>query len=120
MEVEQFQPEFLKRLFFKFSFHYLELKRLGWMERFFENVKRVRDAGVSFTVEITPSDELVPYIDEIKQVCMEHLGTYCHITIARSIKRYGALSIRICFLLRNQFFIKGGRNFVMRVNGVYM
>ncbi len=89
IEVEQFSPELLNHLIFKFSFHYLELKRLGWMERFFENVRRVREAGASFTVEITPSDELVPYIDEIKQVCMEHLGTYCHITIARDDRTDG-------------------------------
>lgn len=88
-EVAQFPPELLKHLMFKFSFHYLELKRLGWMERFFENVEIVRTAGASFTVEITPNDELVPYIDEIKEVCMNRLGTYCHFTIARDDRTNG-------------------------------
>ena len=63
-EILEFPKELLERLFFKFSFQYLELKRLNWLDKFCENIDKVRNAGCSFTVEITPSDELVPYIDE--------------------------------------------------------
>jgi MoaA/NifB/PqqE/SkfB family radical SAM enzyme len=77
-------PEFLlKRLAFKVSFHFLELKRTGKLDEFFSNIHRVRGAGCSFTLELTPSDELVEYIDEIKKACMENLGSLCHVTIAR-------------------------------------
>lgn len=79
----QFPAELIERLIFKFSFHYLELKKLNWIDLYFNNVSLMRDLGASFTVEITPNDELIPYIDELKKVCMDKLGTLCHVTIAR-------------------------------------
>ena len=74
----------LRHLFFKFSFHYLELKRLNAFETFFENINKIKRAGASFTVEITPCDEEIPYIEEIKKCCMDNLGALCHVTIART------------------------------------
>ncbi len=88
-EIATWGKELLSRLFFKFSFHFLELKRLGWLDRFFENVERMKESGASFTVEVTPSDELIPYIDELKSVCMERLGALCHITVARDDRTDG-------------------------------
>ncbi len=82
-EIAEFPAELTKRLFFKFSYHYLELKKRKLLERFFNNIKKVRDAGCSFTLEATPSDEWIPYIDEMKQVAVENIGAVCHITIAR-------------------------------------
>lgn len=82
-KIAKFPKELLSHLFFKFSFHYLELVRLKILDRFFENVKMLRDAGASFTIEITPSDELEPYKDEIKKVMMEKIGALPHITIGR-------------------------------------
>ncbi len=47
------QPhEHLSRLFFKISFHYKELKRLGIMDDFFENVRAIHSAGASYTLEL--------------------------------------------------------------------
>lgn len=43
----------------------------------------MREAGCSYTVEITPNDELIPYINEVKEVCIKYMGTLAHITIAR-------------------------------------
>lgn len=82
-KISKFPKELLSHLFFKFSFHYLELVRLKMIDRFFENVKMMRDAGASFTIEITPTDELEPYIDEIKDIMMEKMGALPHITIGR-------------------------------------
>ena len=82
-EIAQFPPELTKRLFFKFSYHYLELKKKNLLERFFTNIRKVRDAGCSFTLEATPSDEWIPYIDEMKRVAIENVCAVCHITIAR-------------------------------------
>lgn len=82
-KISKFPKELLKHLFFKFSFHYLELVRLKMIDRFFENVKMMRDAGASFTIEITPTDELEPYIDEIKTIMTEKMGALPHITIGR-------------------------------------
>lgn len=88
-EIAGWPKEILNRLFFKFSFHYLEMKRLNMMERFFSNVQLMKNAGASFTVEITPSDELVPYIDEVKAECLAHVGALCHVTIARDERTEG-------------------------------
>ncbi len=82
-----FPEEYRKRLFFKLSFHYLELKKLGKLEVYFTNIKMIREAGISFTVEITPDDGYIPYIPEIKAVCMKNLGVLPHVTVARD-ERY--------------------------------
>lgn len=82
-EIERFDEGMRKCLFFKFSFHYLELKRLNKMEEFISNVNRIKNAGCSFTIEITPNDKLEPYIDEIKDICMKEFGALCHVTIPR-------------------------------------
>ena len=73
----------LKHLEFKCSFHYLELKKKGLLGIFAENVKRAWDAGASATIEITPSDELVPYIEEVMDFSLKHFGALPHLTIAR-------------------------------------
>lgn len=82
-EIAQFPKELLKRLFFKFSYHYLELKSRSLLERFWKNIQKVRNVGCSFTLEVTPSDELIPYIDELQQIALENVGSLCHITVAR-------------------------------------
>lgn len=73
----------LKRLFFKFSFHYLELLRLGLMNDFILNIEKVKKAGCSYSIEMTPYDELIPHIEEIKDFCMKNFGALCHVTVAR-------------------------------------
>lgn len=82
-DIASFPAHLNKHLFFKFSYHYLELKQRGLLEVFFNNIRKVRDAGCSFTLELTPSDDMVPYIDEIKQQAIAELGAPNHVTIAR-------------------------------------
>ncbi len=43
----------------------------------------MKAVGCSFTIEATPSDELIPYIDEMKECCMQNVGAWCHVTVAR-------------------------------------
>ena len=77
-------PKKLKsHLFIKFSYHFLELKRLKLTDVFFNNVKKMKDNGISFTVEITPSDEYIPYIPEIKEKSLKEIGALPHITVCR-------------------------------------
>ncbi len=83
-EIAQISEELLLRLEFKFSLHYLELKRLKLLCRFVENVKLMRSVGCSFTIECTPTDELEPYVDELKVFCIENFGANCQLTIARN------------------------------------
>ncbi|MBE5958662.1 MAG: radical SAM protein [Lachnospiraceae bacterium] len=88
-EITTWDAKLLKHLIIKFSFHYLEFKRLNLFDIFFENVEMMKKSGVSFTVELTPSDELEPYIGEVKELCMEKLGALCHVTIARDDRTDG-------------------------------
>ena len=83
-EIASWNKELLDRLMVKFSFHYTELKRLNKLESFFGNIIKVWKAGSSFSLEITPWDEMVPYIDEMKQISMEKLGALPHVTVARN------------------------------------
>ena len=92
-EMAQFPPELMKRLFFKFSYHYLQLKERGLLDRFVSNVKMMSDAGASYTIEATPSDELIPYIDEMKDFSVRNFGAVNHITVARNEAAKGNLPI---------------------------
>ena len=83
IEMSKFTEEEKKRLFIKFSFHYLELKRLNLTEVFFNNVELMHNNGISYTIEVTPSDEYIPYIDEMKKICLERTGALPHITVCR-------------------------------------
>ena len=72
------------RLFIKFSYHYLELKRLNMLDIFFENVNKMKKAGISYTIELTPYDEYIPYIEEIKETCKQNVGAIPHVTVCRN------------------------------------
>lgn len=82
-EILRKDKKLMKRLEFKMSFHYLELKKHGLIDIYFENINLIKAAGASFSVEITPCDTLIPYIEEIKELCKEKTGAFPHITIAR-------------------------------------
>lgn len=79
-----FDESLLKRIEFKCSFHYLELKKRNLLDLFVNNVKKIWAAGCSANIEITPSDELIPFIDEIKELSMREFGALPHITVARN------------------------------------
>lgn len=83
-EFSKFPKELLHRLIFKFSFHYIELKKMNLLEQYFDNVNLMKKSGASIVVEITPNDETEEYIQEIKEVCMEKLGALPQVTIARN------------------------------------
>lgn len=75
--------ECLSHVFVKFSFHYLELERQNLFSRFWENVKRVKQAGCAFSLELTVNDESIPHIPEIQRCCMENVGAACHVIESR-------------------------------------
>lgn len=91
--LSEFPKKLLERLFFKFSFHFIELRKKGLFDKFFSNIRKMRDAGASFTLELTPSDELIPFIDEVKRLSVKELGAVCHVTVARDERQKGALPI---------------------------
>lgn len=89
----EYSPELFKRLFFKFSYHYLELTQRHLLERFFSNICKMRDAGASFTLEVTPHDELIPYIEDLKRIAIEQVGAIPHVTVARDERDMNRLPI---------------------------
>lgn len=96
-KILSWDKELLKRVEFKCSFHYVELKKKNLLDVFAKNVKAIWEAGASANIEITPADEMIPYIDEIKKFSMENFGALPHLTIARDdrtegIQRLTALS----------------------------
>lgn len=83
-------PSNLKsRLGFKFSFHYLELKRTNKMKTFIDNVNMVKDAGISYSIEITPNDEYEKYIEDIKKICLDNFGALPHVSVPRDETKKG-------------------------------
>ncbi len=83
-EILKFNREELEQLYIKFSFHYLELKKRNMLSIFFENVKRIQSANVSFSIDITPCDELIPDIPEIQRIFREEMnGAMPHVSVAR-------------------------------------
>lgn len=98
-EYLKFPEELRKRLGFKFSFHYLELKRLGLMDVFFDNLQMIREAGCSISVEMTPSDEALGYKEEIKKIFMDKMGALCHLTVPRDGNK-GEIALRSDFTMK--------------------
>lgn len=84
-EFLELDDELKKRLGFKFSFHYKQLiNNEKLMDEFLNNVDKIRKNGMSFSIEMTPSDDLIPLIPEIKKFCIHHFGALCHVTVARN------------------------------------
>ena len=83
-EIEELPEEDRKRIFFKFSLHYFELQKMNKTDLFFENIERMKKAGCSFTVELTPDDKYLEVKNEIKTLCLEKAGAVCHITVPRN------------------------------------
>lgn len=81
---KRFSGENHAHLMIKFSFHYLQLVQRNMLDKFVENVNKMKNAGISYSVEITPHDELIPYIDEIKKFSIANFGALPHITVARN------------------------------------
>lgn len=81
-EIFREDSKLLSHLEFKFSYHYEQLKNKNMFDVFWGNVMAAKAHGCSFTIELTPHDELIPYIDDIIQDCIQHVGAKCHITTA--------------------------------------
>lgn len=86
-EMLDWDSNLLERLEFKCSFHYLQLKERNLLNVFADNVHNIWKKGASACIEITPDDELIPYIDEVKAFSLREFGALPHLTIARNDKR---------------------------------
>lgn len=81
--IEKCKPN-INHLHISFSMHYLELVRLNLLERFFDNIDKVRRAGASFHLQINLCDEYIPHIDEIKKISYEKVGACPQVALTRN------------------------------------
>lgn len=88
-KILEWDKDLLKRVEFKCSFHFLELKRKKLLDCFAENVKKIWRAGASANIEITPSDDLIPFIDEVKDFSMRNFNALPQLSIARNDRSSG-------------------------------
>lgn len=76
-------PGLLQHLNFSFSYHYLELVKKKRLYLFFDNIRKVREAGCSFVVQVNLTDEYEPYFDQIKNTCLQHTGALPQLAATR-------------------------------------
>lgn len=76
--------EHRSRLHFAFSFHYLELIKHHLLNVFFKNINKIRSAGCSFVVQLNMADEYIPYLDEIRSICIREVGAPPQIAATRN------------------------------------
>ena len=86
-EIIERANEYVPHLHFAFSLHYLELKRLGLLDTFFDNVNMVRVAGASIVIQINLCDEYIPYLEEIEKICIEKVGAKPQVAATRKEER---------------------------------
>lgn len=70
-------------LFFKCSFHYIQLLKGNRLKTFEENIRRIKESGASYSIELVPHDNLIPYINEIIEYSRDKFGALPHVTVAR-------------------------------------
>lgn len=82
-KLKRFNPEELSRILISFSFHYLELMKRNLIETFFCNINYVRNLGCSIIVQVNMYDGYLPYLEEIKKLCLENVGALPQIAATR-------------------------------------
>ena len=109
-EILKRNREYISRLHFAFSFHYVELVRLNLLDKFFENIQKVKDAGASFLVQINLCDEYLPHLDEIKRLCIKHVGAMPQVAATRK-EETGLRKIELLTKLTEKEYIEAGSTF---------
>jgi len=67
------------------SFHYLELKKRNLLNVFFENLRMLKSAGISYAIFLVISDVYIPYLREISDLCKKEIGI---LPIAGMLREY--------------------------------
>lgn len=89
-EILQFPEELQERMFFKISFHFKELKRRNLFETFWNNICAISRSKCSYTLEVTPGDGSVEYIDELKNMVKDiPYAALPHISFTRDSNKKG-------------------------------
>lgn len=74
---------FIDHLHFSFSFHYIELLNKNLLDTFFSNVNICKLKGASIIVQFNMCDEYLPYLDDIKNLCIKNVGAQPQIAATR-------------------------------------
>lgn len=88
-EIVKFPRPLLDHLFFKLSFHYKELTRLGILDKFYDTVNLLKKNNIAFTLELMAYDGIEKDIDAIADSCTVNTGAVCQSTIGRSDQKRG-------------------------------
>jgi len=88
-QMKKWPKDYIERTFFKFSYHYQQLKEKKLLDKYFQNISDLRKLGFSFTVELVPYDELIPLIDDIISYPLKYLGALPHVTVSRDETKAG-------------------------------
>ena len=100
----EFPEDLLKMLYIKFSFHYFELTKRNCLEVFFSNVHKIQNSKASFSIDITPCDDLVEKIPVIKSIFENQMkGAMPHISVARDVT---TKELRILTKMTREEYIK--------------
>lgn len=93
-----------------FSLHYLELKKKGLLEVFFNNVKYISENNMSFHLKSILGEEFDEDLaEELKEISLKEVGAFPQIGIARKDNPDGSFSI--CTNLSNEDYFKIGDSF---------
>ena len=71
-------------LFIKCSLQYMQYVKRNLLDTFFGNVRKIREAGIAYAIELIVNDETIPLIPEIKEICMKEIGAYTHVMESRN------------------------------------
>lgn len=87
-ELLEFDEDEKKRLLVQCSCHYLELKRQNKLDIYFANVNRLKNSHISVCMTMPGADEYIPYIAEIKDICIQKTGLLPVISPIRTSTTY--------------------------------
>lgn len=89
-EILAFPEELQERMFFKVSFHFKELKKRNLFKTFWNNICAISCSKCSYTLEVTPGDGSVEYIDELKNMVKDiPYAALPHISFTRDSNKKG-------------------------------
>lgn len=78
--------EYMRRLHFAFSFHFIELRKKNMLSIFFHNIELIKKHGASFVVQVNLCDAYASYWDEIKRLVHENTGAYPQVALTRDVR----------------------------------
>ncbi|GAM11529.1 hypothetical protein OR1_03845 [Geobacter sp. OR-1] len=70
----KFPDAMKKRLQLDASLHYLELKEVGKLNTYFDNLRKLKDEGISIALFLCITEEYLPHLNEIHDLCMQRIG----------------------------------------------